>query len=172
MRIRPITLSLLLVLAASAAQALPPALLWQAEAPVSPPLSASLVLERDATSVRLQDGRIVKGTAKLKLRAPDGRGLVFVVRDLAGAPLLIGETFDARLEAHGDEPDPATGTLRSTSRPLERTSFPLRFPMPPGAHDVALYEQPARANPPSVESLRESDDDLILLGIAKLPVPQ
>lgn len=161
---------LALLLAAAPAAARPPALLWQAAPPAEPSRSAALVLERDATSVRLLTGRIVPGPAKLKARPADGDGLIFVVRDASGEPLLIGETFDAELEVHGDEPDPATGTLRSLAATLESTAFPLRFPLPSGAHDVAILEQPRRDHPPELDALRQGDD-LILLGVVPIPRP-
>ena len=159
---------------AATAGARPPALLWLAPDAAPARSHAALVVERDAEGVRLLSGRIVAGPAKLKARAPEG-GLLFVLRDGTGAPLLLGETFDAELFVHGDEPDPATGRLRSISAPLERTAFAIRVPLPAGAADVAFY---ARANdgpgPPPVELLRSlgsKDASLVPLGAVALPSP-
>jgi hypothetical protein len=160
---------IVLTLAASAAGAVPPALVWPGHAPASK--VAILVVTLDADGASLVSSTSATGPLKLRPRAPEPGGTFFVVRDESGAPLLVGETFDADATLHGDDPD-EDGALRATS--VERTSvtFSLKVPRLPDARDVVLARWTGPATPSAADVLRaarEGDADWTVVGRLELP---
>ncbi len=167
-------LAALLLTVATPTLGRPPALLHAAEGlePASVERFAILVVEWDGTAARLLSTHVADGPLKLKARAPEN-GLLVAVRDDEGRVLVLWEIFDARFEAHGDEPDPASGTLRSTSRPLDVATFAVKAPLVAGAHDVTLFERISRGGPWSGEDLARlaAAGSAELARVASFPLP-
>lgn len=169
----PRFLPLLLALLAPGAAAVPPSLVWTSGcAPASAERIVLLVVSLDDAGATLVSSRAAPGPLKLRPRAPEPGGAFFVVRDATGAPLLIGETFDASRELHGDDADPATGAMMSLSVRRDEVTFLLKVPPCDGARDVVLAEWTGAETPSAadvVKAAREGGAGLTILGRFPLP---